>query len=251
MSTPQTLNDALKILQSDKNLTVCNVTGVELRDAGVSDLVFALRKTKVQQLILSNCKIGIQGIVHLTTFLKYNKTLQRLYLQHNPDIGDKGIEELAKVIQQNKNLSVLNIAACNVGDVGAAAIAEILQENKCSLQKLYLYNNKIGSLGASALAEMIPTNSILMELFLWDNPLTDEGLDILKDAYDAAGKGKENERRMLLMTGLKNSQVSKKKAPEVKRNYKLPQDEKENNVNTTKISHGELMNFWGAQNSHE
>lgn len=234
MASFQSLQDALKGLQKSKDLTVCNLTGVEVRDAGVSDLLFALRKqTKITELILSNCRLGPQGAVHLATFLKYNKTVTRLYLQHNPDLGDKGIEELAAVLRFNKTLQVLNLANCGVGDIGAAALAEHFQNNDaCSLKKLYLYNNKVGYIGASALAEMIlqsatSNKTTLEELFLWDNPLTNDGLKTLEEAYEATGKKDDTSfstaGRMQVVTGLKNKKLSKEnKPPPPKRNFKLP-----------------------------
>ena len=66
------LAQALKELTKDTK--VVNLTGVDVRDAGISDLAFALRKcTSVTELILSDCKLGPQAAVHLSTFLKYNK----------------------------------------------------------------------------------------------------------------------------------------------------------------------------------
>ena len=221
MAAFQSLAQALKELNKDS--TVVNLTGVELRDAGVSDLAFALRKcTKVKELILSDTKLGPQAAVHLSTFLKYNKTVTRLYLQHNPGLGDKGLEELAGVLQKNKSLEVLNLAGCAVTDIGAAALAEYLP-NTTNLKKLYLYNNEIGYIGAMALAELIENHpALLQELFLWDNPLTDAGLEALEDAYDTTRNPQDGIPRIQLVTGLRNEKVAKKKAPAVKRNFKIP-----------------------------
>lgn len=178
------LQQALTSIEESADLTVCDLTGVEVRDAGVSDLLFKLRKTKIRELILANCKIGKQGAIHLGTFLKYNKTVTRLYLQHNPDLGDDGIEELVNAIHANKTLQVLNVANCGIGDIGAAALSEHISPQ---IQKLFLYDNKIGNLGASALAEMITSKekgTCLQECYVWDNKIGDDGREALEEAYE-------------------------------------------------------------------
>ena len=227
--TFSSLADALKELKQSKDLTKVDLTNVDVRDAGLSDLLFGLRKQPVlKELILANCGLGIPSARHLTTFLKYNKTVTRLYLQHNQRLGDEGVEELTVALQSNQTLEVLNLANCNVGDVGAAALAE----NPGSIQKLYLYNNRIQSIGSSALADMIlhQKNAALLELFVWDNPLTQAGLDCLRDAHkqrlkDAAET--KGSSRLNLVVGLKNEKLAKKAAPAVKRNFVVPKD-KEN-----------------------
>ena len=225
MAAFTSLAHAIKELTVNKDTKVVNLTGVDVRDAGFSDLAFALRKcSAVRELILSDCKLGPQAAVHLATFLKYNKTVTRLYLQHNPGLGDKGIEEIALVLKVNKFLQVLNLSGCAVTDTGAAALAENLP-HATSLKKVYLYNNNIGYIGALALAELIQEHpAALEELFMWDNPITEPGLEALRDSYESAREIMKDTGLpfLQLVTGLKNEKVAKKKAPADKRNYKVP-----------------------------
>lgn len=223
MAAFNSLAQALK--EVHKETATVDLTGVDIRDAGVSDLAFALRKcSNVRELILSDCKLGPKAAVHLATFLKYNKTVTRLYLQHNPGLGDKGIEEISLVLKANKSLEVLNLSGCAMTDTGAAALAGQLP-NAANLKKLYLYNNEIGYTGALALAKLIRERpAALQELFMWDNPVGEDGLDALKEAYESARIVMKDTGLpfLQLVTGLKNEKVAKKKAPEVKRNFKVP-----------------------------
>lgn len=220
MAAFTSLAQALKELNKDTK--VVNLTGVDVRDAGFSDLAFALRKcSAVSELILCDCKLGPQAAVHLATYLKYNKTVTRLYLQHNPRLGDKGIEEISLVLKVNKFLQVLNLSGCAVTDTGAAVLAENLP-HATSLKKVYLYNNNIGYIGALALAELIKEHpAALQELFMWDNPITEPGLEALRDSYESAREIMKDTGLpfLQLVTGLKNEKVAKKKAPDVKRNF--------------------------------
>lgn len=233
--TYTSLSAALKDLKERKNLTKVDLTNVDVRDAGLSDLLFVLRKqTGLRELILANCGLGVPAARHLATFLKYNKSVSRLYLQHNKRLGDEGIEELATALKSNKNVEVLNLANCNVGNVGAAALCE----NAGSIKKLYLYNNQIEAIGATAMAEMILKKTTLLELFAWDNPLSEKGLDALKEAHmtmckEASDKGPFCPR-LNLVVGLRNEKIAKKKAPATKRNFTVPKDrEKSTDIDTS------------------
>ncbi|GKY91138.1 hypothetical protein MPSEU_000086600 [Mayamaea pseudoterrestris] len=185
--TKISLEDACRRLkENDSTLTILDLSGTTIGDAGCMALGFALKNNEfIKELNLANTGIGPNGSAKLATTLKHN-TLERLYLMGNV-VGDKGAESFAGALKLNGSLRVLNLARNCIGDIGCSALAEALMEN-AALFKLYLYENTVSNTGASALAELILHNTTLQELFVWDNRIGTEGLDELEHAFHSVRK---------------------------------------------------------------
>ena len=134
--------------------------------------------TQVQtELLLSNQNIGNSEIRVLARALEKNLGVQVLDLSIN-QIGDEGAVVLAKALEKNQSLQKLNLWENQIGDVGTQALANALEKNK-ALQLLSLGKNCVGDRGASALASALGKNFVLGRLNLWENRIGNNGAQAL------------------------------------------------------------------------
>jgi hypothetical protein len=92
------------------------------------------------------------------------------------NLGDKGACAVALALTESTNsaLGELCLGSNNIGDTGAQALAAVLGGRGAVLRRLSLRDNKIGDVGAVALVDVLRTNTMLEELDLWGNCLSDE-----------------------------------------------------------------------------
>lgn len=90
---------------------------------------------------------------------------------------DAGAKALAAVLctSSRSKLRELRLGGNAIGDEGVAALAAVIAMPSCRLRRLSLSGNAISDLGAQALAKALAGNTVLEELDLWGNHLTDEG----------------------------------------------------------------------------
>lgn len=70
-------------------------------------------------------------------------------------------------------LRVIDLACNDIGDIGASVLATLLKHS--SVVKLYLVNCSIADAGCKAISQAALQNRSLMELFLTNNLIEDEG----------------------------------------------------------------------------
>jgi Ran GTPase-activating protein (RanGAP) involved in mRNA processing and transport len=134
---------------------------VDLRRQGLTDqdmeivVQEAMINKQCKHLRLGSNRITSIGVSILADALKNNNTLQQLSLYDN-DISDDSVYSLAKVLSiKNNKLNVLNLG-----------------------------NNRITNQGMKHLAQMIRTNRTLTDLYLQQNAISDEGVQILANAIE-------------------------------------------------------------------
>ena len=116
-------------------------------------------------------------------------TLKELGL-HEPAAGPDGVPRLAEKLGAGALPAVtfLNLSSTHVGDAGASALAAALGRGALPrLKTLYLGNTAIGDAGLVALAPALRRLPALQDLFLYRNPLGDEGLAALVAPPPPAG----------------------------------------------------------------
>lgn len=201
-----------------------------LRDVDISKLSANLHhKTSVlEDLNLSNNRIGIQGAKVLAQVLVYNKSLRSLNLDTNGITGS-GIEMLAQSLSKNNSLQsfsanwnkldiyaedfyftlsknstllTLQLGYCNLKDEVAEALADGLMKNK-SLLELFLFGNEITDRGATRLAQSLLTNRTLKYLNCSNNLLTDSSARLFLELIEM--KSSEN---MELVVNLSQNDIS-------------------------------------------
>jgi Ran GTPase-activating protein (RanGAP) involved in mRNA processing and transport len=177
----------------------------------------AATRPRIRTLSLTGRNITGRGIDALCSWLcESSASLERLFLLETR-AGDEGAKALGYALETNKNLQVLSIIECGITDEGARALALGLSHNAW-LKRLTLNRNSIGDNGLVELAQVLQlpnqqnhnevqqdaskaalralsvigngitdksmtaiSKTILSELYLQQNKITDEGaLDLAK-----------------------------------------------------------------------
>eukprot|EP00808_Paulinella_micropora_P004068 g39908.t1 len=97
------------------------------------------------------------------------------------NLGDFGASAVARGLQVNTALQVLNLYDNNIRPEGAAAIADMLKVNS-TLTTLGIGDNGIGSQGAQSMADAIKVNTTLTHLLLYNNNIGPEGANHIAKA---------------------------------------------------------------------
>ncbi|KAJ1494135.1 hypothetical protein T484DRAFT_2609792 [Baffinella frigidus] len=125
---------------------------------------------------LFDVKITPIGCAALAGKLSMDVSLQSLVLDFN-EIGDAGVQILAKGMKKNTELKVLSLGYCKIGPAGAAAIGDdIIRSSKVT--RLRLKGNRIMAAGLNALSRNIGKSESLLELDISDNSITGDPLAI-------------------------------------------------------------------------
>lgn len=112
--------------------------------------------------------------------------LTSLDVRANAHISDEGAVQLAALIESEKCcLKILDASATAIGDVGVARLAKTLELG--TLKLLDLSRCQFGCSGAARLAEALCVNSSLIQLHIWHNNITRNGVRELVDALKVNG----------------------------------------------------------------
>ena len=137
----------------------------------------------VATLLISDNKIGDNGLAHIATALQKNTTMRSLSISRC-SISDEGAESLARTLAVNRSLQELDISGNKIGDNGITRIATALQINT-TMRKLNISENEIGDNGIAHIATALQTNNTLATLVLEKGATTDEGALSLAAALTA------------------------------------------------------------------
>lgn len=186
-----------KLKDNDKHMIQLDLSETNVGDAGAVALAFALKKnTTLKELHLGKTNIGVSGITKLAYCLRHsNYTLERLYLQDNPLIGDKGVEVLASIFQPPppaKTTTIIPNEEENIQKLNDDSISskhhEIIKTRKCNIRLLNLARCNIGDIGVSALAENLSLvdddehyASLFTKLYLYGNSVGNIGASAIAE----------------------------------------------------------------------
>ena len=171
----EALSSALSI---NTTLKCLNINGNNFGDKGASHLAKALGHTSLQEIDISNCGIGEEGMVALSSALSTNTTLECL-LVHGNSFGDKGVSHLA-VALGHTSLQEIDISDCGIGEEGMVALSSALKTNT-TLKRLKAYGNNFGDKGATHLAKALSHTS-LQEIDISLCGIGEEGMVALSSA---------------------------------------------------------------------
>jgi len=134
---------------------------------------------RLRLLHLGNNGLTATGVSMLADVLSRFEALQELFVYHNADIGDNGMEGLARLLNGRTagvcRLKTLGIAACGVGDRGGRAIAAALAKNEW-LETLDMSCNALTREATPSFAEALSVNKSLQHLNLSMNFMCWNGL---------------------------------------------------------------------------
>ena len=160
-------------LQGCEVLSVLDLNGSGIQDAGTKALSETLRCCKLQRLSLASNCIGDDGARAIAHALRGCEVLSVLDLSGNV-IQDAGTEALSEALRSCK-LQRLSLASNCMGPSGALAVAGVLKLVYKSLDNLDLSYNRLGDVGAACLAGGLKHCSCLKQLHLNSNFVGDGG----------------------------------------------------------------------------
>jgi hypothetical protein len=164
-----------------------------LANEGAADLarLFGSRhEHSVQELDLTGCDIGDDGIAALAQVLARDEKIQTLVLNCN-SYADKGMAALSKMLTTNTSLTSLDVSSSRSGEPGIISLADALEGGgggvggvgNTTLRELKVTRNAIGfgigPLGVASLKRVLAGNSSLTSLSLWGSMVGDEGTEQL------------------------------------------------------------------------
>lgn len=168
--------NALKLINFCPNLSTLVLTGCEIDDMWITDLVKFAVLPKLTVLDLSTNKIGPTGAAILAEWEFLNELIC-LKLDDNC-IGDEGVTALVNSKYLKKKLIGLGLSSNQIGPRGAATLAH--SSILMGLHYLGLGHNKIGPQGAAGLACSTVLMGLeypsLIGLDLVDNQIGNQGM---------------------------------------------------------------------------
>ena len=173
--TAKSVEALANALSSNLQLTLLDISGSELGDKGLASLCNSLTVTCcIKTLLIENCNVSEEGIKVLVDSLlaPAKASLEDLVGAENA-ISDDGVGYIAKSLEVNKALKLLDIAECGITEKGAKFLAECLKVNQ-TLVFLALHSNHISDAGATVIANALPHNHALKQLGLSKCGLTDQ-----------------------------------------------------------------------------
>ena len=196
-----------------------------LLDNHLNSIISALIDKRIRLLNLSQNFISLEGIKIISSFLRRNKTLQKLNLSRNSttEFRAEGIKIIIESLNLNKNIKYLNFSYMNLTGAGKY-IGKFFSTNK-SLEILKLRNSNLNVLDFKNIFENITNNSIIREIDISFNDMGgDKSLQYISNAI------KENKS----LTCLKIDKININND-----NYQIIFDgiEKNKNINTYTINY--------------
>lgn len=194
-------------------LVELSIRGNNIADSGFVTLAQALaQNTTLTKLDVSHNLVGVEGIRALASAVQENRTLAILDLSWNfiraecipavadlllqsavvrcnlawNGLGNKGAEDLARVLAQNPELQYLDLSKTGIEDTGLIAIAEALRVNT-TLVSLHLRGNPVKRHGVGALLQAIGVNCTVRDVGLQSLCLDRSGVGLF-DRRNPTGK---------------------------------------------------------------
>uniref|UniRef100_A0A0C9Q6R6 PPP1R37_0 protein n=1 Tax=Fopius arisanus TaxID=64838 RepID=A0A0C9Q6R6_9HYME len=140
----------------------------------------------LQILKVENCRLAGQAFVILVAALKLNTGLKELYLADN-NLTQADAIQLGALLRVNNCLQLLDVSNNDIKDQGVHNILDGLvhqsrDEGSRGLKILILWNNHLSKICSGDFAETIAQSKSLETLNIGHNGLSDDFLDICKEA---------------------------------------------------------------------
>ena len=167
-------NSICEFLENDYYIRYVDLHCSSLSDNNINSLIAPLSDKRIRYLNLSENFLSVNGIKIISTFLKDNKTLQRLILRRNSksEFKAEGVKIILESLDSSKNIEFIDFSYMNLTGCGAH-IGNFLNSNK-SLEKLILINVQLNAADFKNIFWSVKTNNIIKEI---DVSLNDMGGD--------------------------------------------------------------------------
>uniref|UniRef100_A0ACD6A942 Uncharacterized protein n=2 Tax=Avena sativa TaxID=4498 RepID=A0ACD6A942_AVESA len=166
-------------------LRYLNISDNALGEKGVRAFTELLKSQgDLEELYVMNDGISEEAANALSELIPSTEKLKVLHF-HNNMTGDEGAMSIAQMVKRSPNLESFRCSATRIGSDGGVALAEAL--GTCTrLKKLDIRDNLFGVEAGVALSKTLPKLHDLVELYLSDLNLENEGTlaitDVLKQS---------------------------------------------------------------------
>ena len=120
---------------------------------------------QLKELYISICSINSDGAVQLAAALSENKSVVKVNIGWNENIGDVGAGTFGNMLGKNTVLRELNLSYCGITSQGCGRLAGGVRANS-TLQVLDLKNNRLGKKGVDLVLTSLQSNTTLSTLIL-------------------------------------------------------------------------------------
>ena len=154
-------------------------------DRGMKIIAESLPNARIRYLNFSWCRLTSGAVPDLCRFIKYNRVLEKVLIQHN-ELGDsKSMKQISIAISDHPAIKYLDISANNIGSENFKLLLKLQELNKIKLENLQVRKNYIKGeqiLGVFK-SEKLILNSNLRVLNLQDNRLNTENATEICEHY--------------------------------------------------------------------
>ena len=112
-----------------RTITVISIYYTKVTKDNIISLQLS-NNTTLKTLGITDGSINDDGVITLVQSLKYNKSINVLYLSRNPDITSASAQSLAELLLHNNTLGVLYLRGTNIDTNGVLVLVETLKTNK-------------------------------------------------------------------------------------------------------------------------
>ncbi|QDQ27102.1 hypothetical protein FNU76_12425 [Chitinimonas arctica] len=173
--SPGDIGELVDLLKKNRQVQTLELAHNTCGQQAAHILANALAETGLTALSLYRMNVGNQGAEALAKGLQQNNTLHVLELREN-QIGARGAHALANALPHSRGLTVLDLSVNQFGPSGISSLAESLIRG-CPLVNLTLNHNTCGEIGLRALARVLTYRTPLTSLALIACSLESDGME--------------------------------------------------------------------------
>jgi Ran GTPase-activating protein (RanGAP) involved in mRNA processing and transport len=170
------LVDIATELQYNRVLTSLDLTNCTMSleaATAIGRTLSEANKNMIAHVNFSNCGLNASTIAPLANILAHNDRIEAASYSEN-SLRDEGALHVAKGVELNSALRILDLSHCKIGPGGAGALGAALTKNQ-KLRNLSLSGNKLREAGTTAFCQALHANSSLVMLDLGGNNINREG----------------------------------------------------------------------------
>ena len=172
-----------EFLENNYYLRYIDLHSSSLFDNHLNNIIPALIDKRIRLLNLSQNFLTLEGVKIISTFLKRNKTLQKLNLSRNSatEFKAEGIKNIMESLNLNKNIKYLNFSYMSL--TGAGEYIGKFLVNSESLEILILRKSNLNLIDFKNIFENIKNNTIIKEIDISFNDMGgDKSLEYISNA---------------------------------------------------------------------
>jgi len=143
------------MLSINKTLSVLNISYNHIGPVGCQYLADC-RNISLSKLIMYGCKLGVSGADKIGKMICYNKTISSVHLSSNK-IGDNGVEKFVGQLRGNATLKDLDLSDNGITVIGAKHLKGLLTTHCSSLNNIELSDNPLGDNGIDIILQSLTT----------------------------------------------------------------------------------------------